>query len=174
MGAVRIASTSLTRAVRPVAALALGGLVLTGCADGMSGSTAAVVDGQIITVQEVQQATSDFNELPVTPVNPSDVLTLMIYRDAVAEAYSEMGAPPIPEDQLITALQQGGGVADPSEPLVDLYRTLSHMQAVGQPDTADMEIKVNPRFGTWDPDAAQVMAETPDWITDVTTAEGQN
>lgn len=171
MGAVRIATT-LTRAVRPVTALAVGALVLSGCG-GMSGGTAAVVDGEVITVEEVQRATADFNALPVTPVTPTDVLTLMIYADAAEEAFAETGGPPITESQIVAQLQ-GGGVAEPSQDLIDLYRTIAHLQGAGQvPSTEGVEIEVNPRFGTWDPEARQVMAQTPDWITEVTT-EGQN
>jgi len=172
MGAVRIVTTSLTRAARPATALALGALVLSGCA-GMSGSTAAVVDGQEITVAEVQQATAEFNALPVTPVTPTDVLTLLIYADAAEEAYTGAGNPAITDAQ-VTAMLQQSGIAEPTPTQVDLYRTIAHLQGAGDvPSTEGVEIEVNPRFGTWDPEARQVMAQTPSWITDVATL-GQN
>ncbi|MCK0113854.1 hypothetical protein MWU75_17040 [Ornithinimicrobium sp. F0845] len=168
---MRIATTSLTRAARPVTALAVGALVLTGC--GMSGSTAAVVDGEVITVKQLQAATADFNQLPVTPVAPTEVLTLLIYRDAAAEAYAGAGNPPISESQVITQLR-GAGIEEPSQDLVDLYRTIVHLQGAGDvPSTEGVEIEVNPRFGTWDAEARQVMAESPSWITEV-SAEVQN
>lgn len=164
--------TSLTRAARPVAALALGALVLSGCS-GLSPNVAAVVDGKEITVEQVQQATQEFNSLPVTPTTQTDALTLLIYSDLAQEAYAQAGGPPIPDAQLISQLQ-GGGVADPSESLVDLYRTINHLQgANGLPSTDGLDIEVNPRFGGWDDQAGQVIAQSPAWITDV-TGEAQN
>lgn len=169
---MRIAVTSLTRSARPVTALALGALVLSGCS-GMSSDVAAVVDGKEITVEQVQQATEEFNSLPVTPTTQTDALTLLIYGDLAQDAYTEAGGPPIPDAQLISQLQ-GGGVADPSDSLVDLYRSINHLQgAGGLPSTAGLDIEVNPRFGGWDGEAGQVIAQTPAWITDV-TGEAQN
>lgn len=172
IGAVRISTTSLTRAARPATALALGALLLSGCAGGLSGGTAAVVDGQVITVDQVQQATTDFNALPVSPVSPSEVLTLLIYTDVAEETYAAAGNPPVTEAQVIAQLR-GAGVAEPSQHVVDLYRTVIHLQGSGQvPSTDGIDIEVNPRFGNWDAEVGQVMAQTPSWITEV-TAEGQ-
>lgn len=170
MGAVRIATTSLTRAGRPAAALALGALVLTGCSGGLSGSTAAVVDGRVISVDQLQEVTAEFNALPVTPTSPTDVLTLLIYSDVAADAYAAAGNPPVSDAQLVTQLQ-GGGVAQPSEDLVDLFRTVTHLQGAGAvPSTEGVEIEVNPRFGGWDAEVGQVMAQTPAWITEIGAA----
>jgi hypothetical protein len=173
MGAVRTPATALTRARRSTAALAVvgaGALVLAGCSGTMSSDVAAVVNGKEISVEEVQEATAQFNSLPVTPTTTSDALTLLIYGDLAEEAYTEAGLPPVPESQLVSQLRTGG-IQDPSDSLVDLYRSITYLTGLqGLPPTDDLEIEVNPRFGDWDADAGQVIAQAPDWITDVTGA----
>lgn len=179
MGAVRMTATSLTRAARSasrirrsapaLAAVAAGALVLSGCAGEVPSGVAAVVDGREISVADVQEATEQFNSLPVSPMTPSDTLTLLIYSDAAEAAYSEVGLPPIPDSQLVAQLQDGG-VAEPSDGLVDLFRSVSHLQGVGTlPPADDLDIRVNPRFGGWDASAGQVVAQVPTWITEVGT-----
>lgn len=179
MGAVRMTATSLTRSGRAgtraarfapaLAAVAVGALALSGCAGEVPSGVAAVVDGRQISVAEVQEATEQFNSLPVSPMTSSDTLTLLIYGEAAEAAYTEAGLPPIPDSQLVAQLQ-GGGVDEPSDGLVDLFRAVSHLQGVGGlPPVDDMEVAVNPRFGGWDDSVGQIIAQTPAWITEVTT-----
>lgn len=174
MGAVRTAATSLTRARRSAAALAAigaGALVLSGCSGNLSSDVAAVVDGKEITVEEVQEATAEFNSLPVTPTTTTDALTLLIYGDLAEEAYTEAGLPPVPDAQLVSQLRSGG-IEDPSDSLLDLYRSITHLTGLqGLPPADGVDIEVNPRFGDWDAQAGQVIAQAPDWITEVNGAE---
>lgn len=174
MGAVRIAATHKHRARRSAAALvplAAAGLVLSGCAaDGLSGSVAAVVDGKEISVEQVQEATAEFNSLGVQqPTTTSDTLTLLIYGDLAAEVYTQSGGPPIADEQIVAVLR-GGGAEHPSDSLVEMYRSVSHIQGLGGlPPADDLDIAVNPRYGQWDPAAGQIVTADPDWITEVTT-----
>lgn len=162
-------SGSARRSASALAAVTAGALLLSGCAGEVPSGVAAVVDGREITVEQVQEATEQFNSLPVTPMTPSDTLTLLIYGESAQEAYSEAGLPPIPDSQLVAQLQ-GGGIAEPSDGVVDLFRSVSHLQGVGGlPPTDGVDIRVNPRFGGWDDTAGQVVAQVPSWITEVST-----
>lgn len=163
-------SATRGRRVTPaLVAAAAGALVLSGCSGQLSSGTAAVVDGREISVADVQEATAQFNSLPVSPMTPSDTLTLLIYGDAAEQAYREAGLPAIPDTQLVAQLQNGG-IEEPSEGLVDLFRSVNHLQGVGGlPSIDGTDIEVNPRFGGWDAAAGQVIAQTPTWITEVTT-----
>lgn len=181
---VRIATSSLTRALtRPgararrsataAAVATAGALVLSGCsADaGLSAGVAAVVDGREISVAEVQEAAAQFNTLPVQPANTSDALTLLIYGDLAEEAYTEAGLPPVPDAQLHEQMRSGG-VEEPSDSLIDLYRSITHLNGIGGlPPAGDADIQVNPRFGSWDAEAGQVIAQAPNWITDISEAQ---
>lgn len=169
---VRIAASSLSRARRSATALtvtAASALLFSACSDGgLSSGVAAVVDGKQITVADVQEATAQFNTLPVSPTTPTDVLTLLVYGDLAEEAHSAAGSPPIPEGQLVSDLQ-GGGLQDPADSTIDLYRAINHLQMAQQlPPTDGVDIEINPRYGEWDGTNGQVVAQTPTWITEVT------
>ncbi|WP_109473315.1 hypothetical protein [Ornithinimicrobium cavernae] len=175
---MRIAASSLTRVRRSTTVLAVaaaGALVLSGCSDsGLSSGVAAVVDGKEITVAQVQEATKEFNTLPVSPTTPTDVLTLLVYGDLAEQAHREAGNPPITDAQLVNDLR-GGGLQNPSESVIDLYRSINYLQSAQQlPPTEGLTIEVNPRYGEWDAENGQVVAQTPEWITQVTGAEAQN
>lgn len=175
---VRIAASSLTRArarrsMTAATVAAAGALALSGCsADAsLSAGVAAVVDGKEISVSDVQEATAQFNTLPVQPANTSDTLTLLIYGDLAEAAYTEAGLPPVPDAQL-EAQMRGGGVEEPSDSLIDLYRSITHLNGLqGLPSAEGADIQVNPRFGSWDAEAGQVIAQAPDWITDISEAQ---
>lgn len=171
---VRIAASAQSRARRSASVLAVataGALVLSACSSGgLSSGVAAVVDGQQITVADVQEATEQFNTLPVSPTTPTDVLTLLVYGDVAEEAHRAAGNPPIPDAQLLNDLR-GGGLQNPADSTIDLYRAINHLQmAQALPATEDVDIEINPRYGAWDSTNAQVIAQTPTWITEVTEA----
>ena len=76
----------------------------------------------------------------MTPVTPTDVLTLLIYADAAEEAYTGAGNPAITDAQ-VTAMLQQSGIAEPTPTQVDLYRTIAHLQGAGDvPSTEGVEI----------------------------------
>ncbi len=169
---VRIAASSLSRARRSTTALTaatVGALVLSACSGGgMSSGVAAVVDGNQITIEQVQEATEQFNTLPVSPTTPTDVLTLLVYGDLAEEAHRAAGNAPIPDAQLVNDLK-GGGLQNPADSTVDLYRAINHLQMAQQlPSTEDLDIEINPRYGEWDGTNGQVVAQAPEWITEVT------
>lgn len=173
---VRIAASSRARARRSLTAAsvaAAGVLALSGCSadSGLSAGVAAVVDGEEISVADVQEATAQFNTLPVQPATTTDTLTLLIYGDLAEEAYAEAGLPPVPDAQ-IEAQMRSGGVEEPSESLINLYRSITHLNGLqGLPPAEGADIQVNPRFGSWDAEAGQVIAQAPDWITDISEAQ---
>lgn len=168
---VRIAASSQSRVRRSSTALVLASVValgLSACSSGgLSAGVAAVVDGKEISVADVQEATEQFNSLPVSPTTPTDVLTLLVYGDLAEEAHRAAGGTPITDAQLINDLK-GGGLEDPADSTVDLYRAINHLQLAGQlPSTDGIDIEINPRFGEWDATNSQVVAQTPSWITEV-------
>src|SRR5690606_34724364 len=100
-----------------------------------------------------------------------DALTLLIYGDLAEEAYTEAGLPPVPDAQLAQQMR-GGGVEQPSDSLIDLYRSITHLNGLqGLPPADGADIQVNPRFGSWDAETGQVIAQAPDWITEISEAQ---
>lgn len=172
MSRVRVSRARASRPRRSVTMLtvaAAGALVLSACSSGgLSSGVAAVVDGQQISVADVQEATEQFNTLPVSPVTPTDALTLLVYGEQAEASYRASGGPPITDAQLIEDLR-GGGLANPADSTVNLYRAINHLQlAQALPPMDGVEIEINPRYGGWDETNGQVVAQTPSWITEVT------
>lgn len=146
------------------AAIAAAALALTGCG---RADTAAVVDGQVITESGVLAASEQVAEYATQPLPPADIVNRLVVLPAVLDVLGERGVT-ISDAAARSAVS---GITDPAPYLLDLARldlaigqmTQEDMQnAIGRLQEADVEI--NPRYGTFDPQQAAVVATDPDWI----------
>lgn len=157
-------------------ALALAGaLALSACSGATSAQTAAVVEGRVITEQQVREATDQINKAftPEQPLTPAQTLTLLIRAPYINEAAAAAGRAQS-ESAARAAL-----VDFPEEPLdstVEILRAEASLQqiddagrqALGQ-KFADIDMTVNPRYGTFDPAQSAVVVSRPNWIAPAST-----
>lgn len=164
---------------RTVAALALGAaLVTTGCAT--PADRAATVDGRVITETELQQATQEINRmsppLVESKVSPSAVLGVLIQAPTLFEVLGPKGA--VVSDSVALKKAQEHGIENPSQATLDVLRfdaTIQGANTSGTVTQADgeafaekidaLDIKVNPRYGTYDAKDRQIKAVTAPWVT---------
>ena len=158
--------------------LALAGVLATSaCSGTTSAETAAVVEGRVITEQEVREATEQINTAfkPEQPLTPALTLTLLIrapYITAAAaaagKAQSESAAraalvdfPEEPLDATVEILQAEASLAE-----IDA----AGRQALGE-TFADIDLTINPRYGTFDPAQSAVVGSRPNWIAPAPAAD---
>ena len=153
------------------AALAAAALVLTGCG---RADTAAVVDDHVITESGVLAASEQVAEYATQPLPPGDIVNRLVVLPAVLQVLEERGVT-ISDAAARSAVS---GINDPAPYLLDLARL---DLAIGQMTQEDMqnaiallqeaEVEVNPRYGTFDPEQAAVVATQPAWIVGATAAQ---
>lgn len=156
-------------------------LVLSGC--GGPGSEAGVsVNGTDYSVEEVQEATQDLAQWPPQTKEPQQVirdLALLPFLDDLLK-----GTPVEVTDAQIRQQLTDTGVNEPSDATVDAARArhyqiqLSDPATLQDPKMSDVaaklqgltaedlaaDVQVNPRYGTWDPNAGGLTAVVPEWI----------
>ena len=158
-------------------ALALAGVLATSaCAGTTSAETAAVVEGRVITEQQVREATDQINTAftPDQPLTAAQTLTLLIRAPYINEAAAAAGKAQS-ESAARAAL-----VDFPEEPLdttVEILQAEASLQQLeGAPEArqalvdkiADLEVTVSPRYGTFDPARAEIVVSRPNWIDSAT------
>ena len=146
------------------AAIVTAALVLTGCG---RADTAAVVDGHVITESGVLEVSDQIAEYATSPLAPRDIVNRLVVLPPVLEVLGERGVT-ISDAAARSAVS---GIADPSPYLLDLARL---DLAIGQLTPEDqqnviarlqeIDVEVNPRYGSFDPQQAAVVASDPDWI----------
>lgn len=152
---------------RVLAAAAVGLLLLSGCATGAD--TAATVEGQEIGEAELQEATRQFNQVAQQPVTPSQVLQVLVQLPVLEEVGAEAGVD-FTEEEYRSAMVEAG-LSEPHPLAVDFLRGLNIQntlpqtgQEVPSDRLAELDVEINPRYGSWDPESATVTAEPPAWI----------
>ncbi len=150
-------------AVVGVAAVAALGLSGCGGAD-----TAAVVDGDVITVQDAQTAAQQINEAfdLQQPLTTTDAVASLVTAPFIIRAAQKAGHP-----QTSTAARAAmPKLSDPSQETIDLVRANNAVRTLDQDtqnqildDIAKADVEINPRFGSFDPQQGMV-AEKPNWI----------
>jgi hypothetical protein len=153
------------------AVIAAAALVLTGCG---RADTAAVVDGHVITESGVLAASEQVAQYATQPLPPADIVNRLVVLPPVLEVLEERGVT-ISDAAARSAVS---GITDPAPYLLDLARL---DLAIGQMTQEDMqnviarlqeaEVEVNPRYGTFDPQQAAVVATQPDWIVGAADAQ---
>jgi hypothetical protein len=165
---------------RSVAALAVGAaLVLAGCGGPAGPDRAAVVDGQVISETAVQSAMTEVNSmnpgLLQDKLTPTGTLTALVQAPVVLSYLSDLGVKV--SESVALADAQKRGVRNPSDSTLEILKFASAIglaQNEGKLTDADaqaltqklqgLEVDVNPRYGTFNPQTAAVELTTPGWL----------
>ncbi|GAA4396788.1 hypothetical protein GCM10023168_01070 [Fodinibacter luteus] len=167
---------------RSLAALAVGAALVTAGCGAAGPDRAAVVDGTVISETHLQTAMAEVNGMDPAllqqPLTPTGTLTALVQAPVVLGYLGERGI--VVSDSLARREARERGVTDPSEGTLDIIRLASSITAAqqsGQLTEADgaalteqlrsLDIEVNPRYGTFDPDTASVQLVSPEWVTPV-------
>lgn len=172
------------RSMRPAALVISATLVLSGCS-GLGQREGAVINGDSYSMQEVQEAVAQIDSIAANPVDVSQI----VYEAAVVPLIHDafVGSPYSVSDVQLTSTMRGAGLeGEPNELALDSARfrhyasilqapgiqedpamgpVLAALNAVTQEDITGLDVEVNPRYGTWSPEQAGVVAEVPAWIT---------
>lgn len=158
------------------------GIALVGVLSGCSAQpgTAAVVDGEVITTSELAVALDEIRPLMQDEVSTEYVLTRMVQYEAIAEVTEEYDIEITDgevQDTLNAAAAAAGVPVPTSEGAQIIVKIFILEQTLSmRPDAqqiiddvitrlADLEVTVNPRFGTYSVEANSVLAPTePAWI----------
>ncbi|WP_353951106.1 hypothetical protein V6K52_15890 [Knoellia sp. S7-12] len=163
----------LVKAVKArTTALALAGvLALSACSGTSSAETAAVVDGRVITEQQLREATDELNlafPREGRPYAASEILGLLIRAPYVNEAATKAGRP---QSESAARAEFKNLPEAPSDAAVDVIQAdMSGQQldeATGQALLAEfgaLDISINPRYGTFDPQQASVVPTRANWL----------
>lgn len=148
------------------AVTAAAALALTGCG---RADTAAVVDGHVITESGVLAAAEQVTEYASQPMATGDVVNRLVVLPGVLEVLEERGVT-ISDAAARSAV---GSIDRPTPYLIDLARLDLAIGQLTQEDMAevtsrlqDADVEINPRYGTFVPEQAAVVATSPDWIAD--------
>lgn len=151
------------------AATAAGALLLSGCGTAGTANTAAIVDGKRITESGVLAATEQVNQIAGQPVPARQVVTQLIIAPTVAQVLAERGG----TSSEAAARSAVASVGDPEPYLIDLVRLSLDLNAMTEEERTeaiariqDLDVEVNPRYGSFDPERGAVSPVTPDWIAD--------
>lgn len=157
--------------LRALAGIAIAGaLVLAGCGNAPL-DHAATIDGQRISETDLQEVTQEFNGLAPQPITPGEILTVLVQLPVLEDLAADAGSQ-ITDGELVEQIRTIPQAPDePSDLFLDLVRGLSYQQLAGgqlpQEQLDDLEVDINPRYGTWDPAQAAVVDEDPAWILPV-------
>lgn len=169
------------RALTALTALTLAGAVLlSGCAQGPG--TAAVVDGRVVSQQEVQRTTQDLAALLPNPLDGSAVLVALMVGPYFVDAAAENGVGVSDDQARALATQIAAGqereVADVdlSRSTLDLLKfTLASERLAQLPNGAEVlravedevfaaDIDVSPRYGDLS-ETGQLVRPTMPWLS---------
>jgi hypothetical protein len=147
---------------------------------GIPAGAAAIVGDRRISVEEVQDVTTDLQTYlgsagaaNTGKVNQSGVLWLLIVYPDVVQAASDVGVG-VSEDEAAQDLT-AHKVTHPSRGAVNVIqasKALDNLQQSGQRQAVqdvgtklhERKIEVNPRYGHFDKDKLDIVAATPDWL----------
>lgn len=171
----------VTRSI--LAASTLTAALLLGGCSGVSSGEAAVIDGRSISMRELQETTTQLNEVSTAPSDPAQVLTDLtkapLLDDVMDGSTFEL------TEQSVSEVLRAAGLERPTELTLDVARTrqylallqdpglmqdpaaegvVQRLQALTVEDFEPLNIEVNPRFGAWDPTTVVVGEQVPDWI----------
>jgi hypothetical protein len=174
---------------RSVAALAVGAaLVLAGCSGPAGPDRAAVVDGQVISETQLQTTMSQVNGMQPTleqiqgPLSPTSTLNVLVQGPVYLAYLRDRGV--IVSDSVARQQAQQRGVDDPAEGTLTVLKLNSALAAAqesgefGQEDAVaiqqeiiDLDVVVNPRYGTRDTTNGAILLTTPDWVAPLDAAQ---
>lgn len=177
----------VTLPVRRLAvALVLGAALATSGCGNTEANRAAVVDGDVITETEVQEAMSQVNAMDPallqSALTPSSTLTALIQAPVVLDYLAGKGV--VASESMAREDARQRGVNEPGDGTLEIIRFATALTAaqqnaaLGQAEQIELteelrqrDVVVNPRYGVFDPESAAVSATTPAWIEPYTTAQ---
>lgn len=162
----------LVKAVKArTTALALAGvLALSACSGTNSAQTAAVVDGRVITEQQVRDATEQINAAfkPEQPLTAAQALTLLIRAPYINKAAADAGKAQS-ESAARAAFKKYPET--PSDTTVEVLQAEASLQQIDDAgrqkltqEFAALDMTISPRYGTFDPQQASVVGTRPNWL----------
>lgn len=148
-----------------VGAVALVGALLSGC--GGNTNVAARFDGHVVTEDDVASAVKDVQKAyPQTPLDARQALTMLIQAPYLIEHAAKTGHPTTESMAKATIPMH-----DPSPSLVRIIQSTSVIDSLTEADKVelskqltDLDVTVNPKYGTYDPTQAAVGPNAPDWL----------
>ena len=155
----------MKRAVKALVALVAGMLVLSGCA-GQNPNHAAIIDGVAIPISEADAAFAVLEPYLQPPATPAKAVGVLVTSRVGAQVAARLGLEFSAEERAATtaSVLPPDLAADPNAAVfTDDYVTLAMVsQQLGQEAflkaASEIEVVVNPRFGTWDPEQLTVVA----------------
>ena len=172
---------------RSVSALAVGAaLVAAGCSGPAGPDRAAVVDGQVISETSLQSAMAQVNSMDPAllqaKLTPTGTLTALVQAPVVLKYLDGLGVKV--SDSMATQDATVRGVPEPADSTIEIIKlasAISQAQGDGSLTEADaaeltaqlaaLDIDVNPRYGTFNPQTASIELTTPGWVTPLTAAQ---
>ncbi|KRE43939.1 hypothetical protein [Knoellia sp. Soil729] len=151
-------------------------LALSACSGTTSAQTAAVVDGRVITEQQVRVATEQINKAfkPEQPLTADQALTLLIRAPYINEAAAKAGAP---QSRSAARAAFKDFPEEPSDATVEILQAEASLQQIDDAGRQDLtkkfaaiDMTVNPRYGTFDPSVAAVIPDQPNWLVSASNA----
>ena len=165
---------------RSLAALAVGVAFVTAGCGSSAPDRAAVVDGTVIPEATLQDAVREVNSMEPAllqqKLTPSATLTALVQAPVVLDYLAGKGV--VVSDSVARQQAADRGVHDPSEGTIEIIRLASAITTAQQGGTfaegdaaalteqlKALDVDVNPRYGSYDPNTASVQLTTPGWIT---------
>ncbi len=157
----------------PLAAAALAAaLSVSACG---TADTAAVVNGEKISESEAQTAAQQINEAfkPQNPLTTAAAVSSLIAAPIINEVAMRVGKGES-DSSARSAMPQ---IAEPSQATLDLVKANFALQKLTDPEKQMVldelkkaDVTVNPRYGAYDKDGAQLEPAKTDWLK--VTSEG--
>ena len=151
----------------PLAAVAMAAaLTVSGCA---TADTAAVVNGQVISESEAQQAAREINEAfkPQTPLDTPGAVSSLIAAPIINDVAQQVGK----AESDSSARSAMPDVAEPAQATIDLVKANFALQKMSDAEKQMVvdELKQaentnNPRYGSFDRDTGSFEAPSLNWI----------
>ncbi|MEP7191791.1 MAG: hypothetical protein ABI903_02885 [Actinomycetota bacterium] len=163
-----LGTTRTSGMARAAAALLGGALVLSACGVQQAGA-AAIVNGTPISDKDVQSVAVQLNALPQVQqkLTPSIVLLNLILAPYVLAEADRTGKG-VPEAEVRKVVAK---VHNPSPSTMDFVRMQLAIPSLDEASRASIlatlgktKITVNPRYGTFDVKAADILPTSPNWI----------
>jgi hypothetical protein len=140
-------------------------LAVSGCA---TADTAAIVNGQRITEQEVQEATSQITKAyPDSTLDSANALSSLVMAGFINQVADESGKG-LSDSAAKAAV---GEIVDPSPATLELVKSSlasQQLSTIEQGKVVELarkaEVTINPRYGTFDAKQVRFDASQPNWI----------
>lgn len=150
-------------------------VLATGCTAAELPGAAAIVDGTVIPTEDVAATTEQINSViedATQQMSETQTAYWMVIAPFVNAKASSAGRW-TPDDAFNSLL---AGIHDPSESTVAVLKARFAVQSLTQEDTQEViaqiaaaDIRLNPQYGTIDPETGGLVNPEPNWIKPVPT-----